>query len=140
MIGIIIATHGNLSQGFSSGLEMLFGQAAGFKCLSLFADDSADEFGERLSALITELNCPEGVLILTDIVGGTPSNRALMESAKSPNVSIVTGINMGMLLEVLINRDEMSLPQLTQHAIETGKEGIKQLVLDINTDFGDDLE
>jgi mannose/fructose-specific phosphotransferase system component IIA len=69
-----------------------------------------------------------GILILTDLFGGTPSNAACIVAAKK-NASVVTGVNLPMILEVVLARSGKNLKELTNLAVQSGKEGIREIQL-----------
>jgi PTS system ascorbate-specific IIA component len=89
----------------------------------LHADDDRDVLEKEVSETIIELDTGQGVLILTDIYGATPSNIAC--SSTSDTVEIVAGLNLPMLIRVM-NYPGLSLAELKQKAVSGGKEGIMQ--------------
>ena len=95
------------------------------KLLSTSKDSDPDEIMDHAREILLELDSGDGVLILTDMFGSTPSNVAQKLSLKF-NVNIVSGLNLSMLIRVM-NYPELPLEELTQKAISGGKEGVVQL-------------
>lgn len=125
MIGVILSGHGNIASGFKSGMELVFGSASNFDALDFSQEVTPEELEKNMKNKIEEFNKGKGVLILTDIAGGTPFKTASMLSLQYENVKVISGVNFSMLLEVISERDSYQLNDLYLHAIETGKSEIK---------------
>lgn len=125
MIGVILVGHGNIATGFESGLKLVFGSASNFGALDFTQDITPEILEQKIVEKIEELNQEEGILILSDIAGGTPFKTASMLSMKYENVKVVSGMNFSMILEVMSERDSFNINELYTHAINTGKEEIR---------------
>lgn len=124
MIGVVIACHGKLAEGFRSAAEMLTGDvAANIKAVGLYPDDSTDSFLEKLRGAVSEADSGSGVVIFTDFYGGTPCN--LSRGFMSERVQVVAGTNLPILIEFLLSLDEGE-PDL-RDMIEEGASAIKLL-------------
>lgn len=99
MIGKLILTHGGLARELLSAAQTISGRLSGFEALSLDWNDGLEEAKAQISAAITRLDEGQGVLILTDMYGGTPCNVATVfhEPGK---VEILTGVNLPMVLRL----------------------------------------
>jgi len=124
MVGILIATHGELGLQFINtarliGLESEEAVAA----LSIDPKESPDVIREKVSQSIRKVNRGEGVLVLTDLFGGTPTNISLsfLEDGK---VEVVTGLNLPMIIKAINSRSDQDLSNLAVLAMEAGKENI----------------
>jgi len=126
MIGILIITHGTLGESLIHCVShVLNKRPPRLKQLGVTAQDDPAMLLPQARALVTELDAGDGVLILTDIYGGTPSNMAskLLIPGKA---EAVAGVNLPMLIRVLTYRDR-DLPTLVTKAISGGCEGVMRV-------------
>jgi len=128
MIHLLLITHGQFASGILDAATLIMGKQRGVETLALTEEDSIDELSNRLEASLVNLNMGcDGVLILVDIFGASPCNIATMSMVKFPNIDVVTGLNLPMLVEVLLQRNNLSLPELAKLAEKSGVEGIKKV-------------
>ena len=99
MIGKLILTHGGLARELLSAAQTISGRLSGFEALSLDWNDGLEEAKAQISAAITRLDEGQGVLILTDMYGGTPCNVATVFHQPG-KVEILTGVNLPMVLRL----------------------------------------
>ena len=128
MIGILIITHGTLGESLiHCASHVLNKRPPRLQQLGVTAQDDPVMLLPRALALVKELDAGEGVLILTDIYGGTPSNMAskLLIPGK---VDAVAGVSLPMLIRVLTYRDR-DLPTIVTKAISGGCEGVLRVPL-----------
>jgi len=127
MIGIVIATHANMAQGLVDAAEMILGPLPGVETLSIGQEDGPDDIRQRFSSSLARLDLDgEGVLILTDMFGGTPTNigSSFMSSAR---VEVLAGVSLPMLLKACNGRSSgLSLEAL---AAEVKEYALKSIVL-----------
>lgn len=124
MVGILIMTHGSLGQQFIDTARLIgLNSDEAIMALSIDPSDSPDHLRDQTSKSITKVNQGDGVLILTDLFGGTPTNLSLsfLEEGK---VEVVTGLNLPMIIKAVNSRDDQDLPSLASLASEAGKENI----------------
>lgn len=119
MINIILASHGSLAEGMVDSVSMLYGKPECFHSVCLRAEDVAEAFGERIESLL-DLNVDN--IILTDILGGTPFNQGMLLSERYSNVRVVAGMNLGMILELLMQREVLSLSDCVDYIVNVGKD------------------
>ena len=105
MIGKLILTHGGLARELMSAAQVISGRLAGFEALSLDWNDSFDEARAKVRAAIERLDEGQGVLILTDMYGGTPSNVAV-SFLQNGKVEVLTGVNLPMVLRLACQNEE----------------------------------
>jgi len=111
MIGVVIACHGSLALGFKSAAEMILGKTDNLKAVSVDVMQAPEKIKSTLQSAIKSVDKGEGVFILTDLFGGTPSNVSL--SFLDPgHIEIITGINLPLILKLLKDRKKSSLEQL----------------------------
>lgn len=104
MIGILLISHGEFAQGMLASSHLFFGRdILQIEALCLMPEESPDTFGERLKNKISELNDGSGVVILCDLLFGTPCNQSA--SLLHEDVKVICGANMPLLLELLSQRN-----------------------------------
>lgn len=99
MIGKLILTHGGLARELLQAASVISGQLSGFEALSLNWSDGFDEARAQVAAALERLDQGQGVLILTDMYGGTPCNIA-MTFFQAGKVEVLTGVNLPMVLRL----------------------------------------
>jgi mannose PTS system EIIA component len=124
MIGILILTHGDLGLQFIMTARMIgLSSEDGVTHLSVAPSDSPDSLKERVAQAIKSVNRSHGVLILTDLFGGTPTNISL-SFLEEGRVEVVTGLNLPMVIKAINSRMDQDLGSLARSAAEAGKESI----------------
>ena len=123
MVGLIIATHGNTGVELVKSAEMFSGSLANYETWALNPGDNIELGEKRLEQYVKELDEGQGVLIMTDLFGGTPSNLALKISMRE-HVGVLTGVNFPMLIQFISDREESSMDELITKCEESGKSGI----------------
>jgi PTS system mannose-specific IIA component len=105
MIGKLILTHGGLARELLAAAQIISGRLFGFEALSLDWNDTFEEAKAKVRAAIDRLEDGEGVLILTDMYGGTPSNVAVT-FLQPGRVEVLTGVNLPMVLRLACQQTE----------------------------------
>jgi PTS system mannose-specific IIA component len=123
MIGLVIVTHGGLAKEFRAALEHVHGPQDQLAVISIGPDDDMETRRNEILAAITQVESGNGVILLTDMFGGTPSNLAIsvMEDAK---VEVIAGVNLPMLIKLASVRGESSLSEAISEAQEAGRKYI----------------
>ncbi|BDR55893.1 PTS sugar transporter subunit IIA [Xylocopilactobacillus apis] len=104
-IAILLMSHGNFAKSAIESAELIVGKQNNYEVLSVFLVDQVDTLKEKMYQKINKLDTGNGLLVLTDIIGGTPNNLAGNLINRSDTV-ICSGLNMPMLLEILTNRNQ----------------------------------
>jgi PTS system mannose-specific IIA component len=125
MIGIVIVTHCNLGQELIKAAEFIVGNLKQVKAVSLNPQDEVNALRGKIVRAIEEVDSGEGVILLTDMFGGTPSNISLSFLSEG-NVEVVTGVNLPMLIGLAGRREGKSLHQA---AGEIKDYGIRSIAL-----------
>ena len=113
MLGLIIITHGNLALELKSAMEHIIGTQTNIEIFCIIPDDDIDIQKNNIQKTIKELNQGNGVIILTDMFGGTPSNLAL--NFLEPGViEVISGINLPMLVKIGQIRDNQNIIEVVQ--------------------------
>lgn len=123
MIGVLVTTHGNVGGELIKAVEMIKGPLEGILHLSMDQTKGLEELKKELAAAIKKLDHGQGVLILTDLFGGTPSNIAL-SLLKPGKVEVVTGVNLPMLLKSSELQQGISLKDFAVHIRDYGMKNI----------------
>lgn len=97
---VLLASHGNYAKEALCSVEMIIGRQENVKVLSIDLEKSVPAAREEFDRLLDELDGENGILILTDIAGGTPSNLAAERILSNPGIRAISGFNMPMLLEL----------------------------------------
>ena len=125
---IILATHGHFCEAIKESCELIMGKQENLETLAVVAGMGSDDMYHFFSSQIKDSLDKDGELplIFVDVYGGSPYNQAI-RTLRNYDVSIITGLNLPMLLEVLVMRNELSYKELTQLAEDMGQKGIKIL-------------
>ncbi|MBW1887225.1 MAG: PTS sugar transporter [Deltaproteobacteria bacterium] len=123
MIGLLIVTHCDLGKEFLKAAEFIVGHLDAAEAVSINQISDSEEIRKSIKDKVTALDNGQGVLILTDMFGGTPSNLSL-SFLKEEMVEVLTGVNLPMVIAIAQNRSEMSLEELAEKAQEAGKMSI----------------
>lgn len=125
MIGVVVITHGNLSEHLLSTAALIMGEAKDVCAVTFTARESLDSLRQKATAAIEPYKS-EGCLVLTDIMGGSATN-VCVELMKSEKVEVLTGVNLPMLLEAIGYREVADLKSLAKKVQESGTKSIINL-------------
>lgn len=129
MIGIVLAAHGPLPDALLESARMIAGEFEQVSTVSLMPGDSLEGLVERLRLAADEVNSGDGVLILIDLFGGTPSNAATLVTQQMLNTYAASGVNVPMLLETLLTRPHAEdARSLAETAVSSGSAGVVNIV------------
>jgi len=123
MIGIVIVTHGRLAEDFVAATEHVVGPQTGIETVSIAADDDMERRRDDILKAARRVDTGAGVIILTDMFGGTPSNLAISVMAKA-NAEVIAGVNLPMLIKLVSIRANQPLKQAVAAAHEAGRKYI----------------
>ena len=123
MIGALVVTHGHLGQELVAAAEMIVGEISHIKAVSIGWHDDVNDARKDIEKRITEVESGNGVIILTDMFGGTPSNIAL--SFHDPGkVDVVTGVNLPMIIKIAGQKEGDTLNSLARIVRDQGRSSI----------------
>ncbi|UQZ88513.1 PTS fructose transporter subunit IIA [Deltaproteobacteria bacterium Smac51] len=123
MIGIVIVTHGLLGQEVLKTAEFIVGSLDGCVTVSIDGVRSPDSMRQSIGEAIKRVNRGSGVLVLTDMFGGTPSNISL-SFLEEGRVEVLTGVNLPMLIKAVQLRDKSTLAEAAQSISEHARKSI----------------
>jgi PTS system mannose-specific IIA component len=123
MIGLVLVTHGRLAVEFRAALEHVVGAQTQIETISIGPEDEVERRRLDILAAVKKVDDGSGVILLTDMFGGTPSNLAIsvMEPGK---VEVVAGVNLPMLIKLASIRGDKLLPAAIEDAQDAGRKYI----------------
>ncbi len=140
MIGILLVSHGGFAAGLKDSLQLIVGDFEKVDTASLVAGEDFEVFRKEVYQKIEALDDGDGVLVFVDLFGASPYNAAqyaAMERGKE-KVGVISGMNLPMVLDGVLSRDQYVLNDLVDSLIETGKDGIaKPTVIIADDEDGD---
>lgn len=120
MIGLVIVTHGALGREFRRALEHVVGPQTQFETIAVDEDFDKDELLSGIRASIRRVNHGDGVVLLTDLFGSTPSNLAV-DAMNGSRIELISGINLPMLISLASNRQNSDMAHLVSEAKSCGR-------------------
>jgi PTS system mannose-specific IIA component len=123
MIGLVLVTHGRLAEAFQAALEHVVGVHEQIRTVCIEADDDIERRRQDIVEAVRAVDIGAGVVILTDMFGGTPSNLAI-STMDRPGVEVIAGVNLPMLIKLATIRDEEPLATAVLAAQEAGRKYI----------------
>jgi PTS system mannose-specific IIA component len=123
MIGLIVAAHFNLAREMVAATELIVGKQKQFAYVDIFPDEDVEVIKSRIVSAIKATSAGDGVIILTDMFGGTPSNISLsfLEEGK---IEVVAGVNLPMLIKLTTYREGRSIEELAGFITQYGQKNI----------------
>ncbi len=124
MVGVVVVTHCRLGEELIAAAQLVVGEELkNFQSVSIDPKEGTEEIREKIIAAIRKVESGEGVLILTDMYGGTPSNISL-SFLEEKKIEVITGVNLPMLLKLATYQDDMDLGSLAAFITDYGQKNI----------------
>ncbi|MEX0695382.1 MAG: PTS sugar transporter subunit IIA [Rhodospirillales bacterium] len=123
MIGLVLVTHGRLAIELVSALEHVVGPQENVATVCIGPDDDMEQRRAEIVSKASEVEAGTGVIVLTDMFGGTPSNLAISIMDKG-NIEVIAGVNLPMLIKLGSIRDSTTLPEAAREAQDAGRKYI----------------
>ncbi len=123
MIGGIIVSHGKLGEELLNALTIILGEAVNIEAISIGWYDDVEESKMKISQSLKRVDQKNGVLIFTDMFGGTPSNLSF-SFLNDTQVEIITGVNLPMLIKFVSLQRSYNLKEVAKRVVEQGKKNI----------------
>jgi mannose/fructose/sorbose-specific phosphotransferase system IIA component len=129
ILPVLLVGHGPLASGLRGAIEMIAGQQDALEVVRLRPEDDVERVAKRLDAALRKLDVEENgeAVIFADLFGAAPANAAASLLRHRPNIEIVAGMNLPMLLEVLLGREGVTARELAERAIEVGRESVRDV-------------
>ena len=140
MIGLLVTGHANFGTGITSSVNLIAGEQEAYQAVDFLPTYSTEDLTREITKALDELKDCEGVIIFTDLMGGTPFNVSAQIGHGKENIRIVAGTNLPMLVEIVMSRKFMdNLDELVDSVLDTGKEQVtkyefKQVVQEASDD------
>lgn len=122
---IVLASHGGLADGARDTLDMIVGDVSNVHTISLARDDK-DQIEDRALALIDSFDPSDAVYVLTDMLGSSVNNQMVSLQAKRPEVTVISGMNLPLILEIALSEEPLSEAALAE-VIERSRAGIQNI-------------
>ncbi|TRD10653.1 PTS sugar transporter subunit IIA [Erythrobacter insulae] len=135
MIGLILVTHGRLAEQFVEAMEHVVGTQANVATVCIGPNDDMERRRDEIAAAIENVDSGSGVIILTDLFGGTPSNLAI-SLLDAGRVEVIAGINLPMLIRLAGARKKMNVIE----AVEAGQHAGRNYITVASELLGDNAE
>ncbi|PVB61378.1 PTS sugar transporter subunit IIA [Labrenzia sp. 011] len=123
MIGLVLVTHGRLAEEFKAALEHVVGPQEQVETISIGPDDDMEQRRQDILVAVEAANTGKGVVLLTDMFGGTPSNLAI-SVMDGKSVEVVAGVNLPMLIKLASVRADRELADAVDEARQAGQKYI----------------
>lgn len=123
MIGLVLVTHGRLAAEFRAAMEHVVGPQQQVEAISIGPDDDMEQRRADILAAVGRVDSGQGVILLTDMFGGTPSNLAI-STMQSTNVEVIAGVNLPMLIKLARVRAELPIAEAVEQAQDAGRKYI----------------
>jgi PTS system mannose-specific IIA component len=123
MIGGIIVSHGKLAEELLNALNIILGEVVNIEAISIGWYDDVEESKKKINQSLRAVNKKNGVLIFTDMFGGTPSNLSF-SFLKDNHIEIITGVNLPMLIKFASLQRSNNLKEVAKKVVEQGKRNI----------------
>ena len=123
MIGGIIVSHGKLAEELLNALSIILGDVVNMEAISIGWYDDVEESRKKINQCLKMVNQKSGVLIFTDMFGGTPSNLSF-SFLKNNRIEIITGVNLPMLIKFVSLQRSNNLKEVAKKVVEQGKRNI----------------
>ncbi len=119
MLGVVLVAHGELPQSFLSVAEQMLGKQQFVECVSYNIGDDLETFRYKIAVGLKQVDRGSGVIILTDMFGGVPSNIGI-SVGYSQKAEVISGVNLSMLLKLLTIRENLDIQTATAQTKEIG--------------------
>jgi PTS system mannose-specific IIA component len=124
MLGLLVVSHGHLAEQLVDAVRTIVGDVEALESVSIGWHDKVEKSSKRIEDAIRRVERGRGVLVLTDMFGGTPTNLALTLH-KRDSIEIVTGVNLPMLIKFTSLRESLELHEAAAQVAERGREAIQ---------------
>jgi len=133
MIGIVLVTHGRLAQEFVSAMEHIVGPQSHLRAVCIGPEDDIERRQREIAAAVKSTDEGQGVVVATDMFGGTPCNLALTQLDRG-HVEVLAGANLPSLIKLVEVRTRLPLDQAVKEAIDAGRKYMRAGSLELAGD------
>lgn len=127
MLGIILTGHGGFASGMEKAMKQILGEQSQFIAIDFPEASTTALLTSQLEQAVDELDDREDIVFLTDLLGGTPFRVASTLALQKPGREVITGTNLQLLLEMVLEREGLTSEAFRQQALECGHRGLTSL-------------
>lgn len=127
MVGLLLVAHGKMASGLLNAMELIVGEQENVAAVELQEMDAIDALEATIDAQVQQLNSGDGVLVFVDLFGASPFNASARVAMRYEDVDVITGVNLPMLLETVLNRASTDLQGVIDVAKQVGVDGVRVL-------------
>ena len=140
MVQIIVASHGPLSASIVKSASLIAGSSsiADIKTISITMETSVEEARKAVETVLDSFDENDVILALTDIYGGSIT-RVISEYIGVRKIDVITGVNLGILLEAILMKDTLEYDELVNYLIENGKNGIRHINTELESEGDEEI-
>ncbi|EKO3368644.1 PTS sugar transporter subunit IIA [Vibrio fluvialis] len=131
MLAVILSGHGAFASGMAQAVHQVIGKQDQFRFIDFPEQMTTPQLEAAMRQAMEEIDSGEGIVFLTDLLGGTPFRTASLLSQARQDIEVITGTNMQMTAEMLLERDALSLLEFRNLALECGHRGITCLAVEM---------
>ncbi|MGM3172817.1 PTS galactosamine/N-acetylgalactosamine transporter subunit IIA [Dickeya lacustris] len=127
MLGIIISGHGAFASGMAKAVEQVLGEQPNVAVIDFPESSTTSTLKQQFEEALCLVDHGDGVVFLTDLLGGTPFRVASLLAMQTPKREVITGVNLQLLLEMLLERDALGACEFRVQALACGHRGLTSL-------------
>lgn len=129
MIGLVLVSHGKLAEGLIDAMQMITGEQKAVRAIGLLETEDVEGLMDKILQAVNEVDSGEGVLILVDLFGASPFNASARLALTYPDrlLEVVTGVNLPMLVELVVQREGMSLSEAVELVLQVAPDSVRRL-------------
>ena len=127
MIAVILTGHGGFASGMEKAILQIVGEQEQFRAIDFPVEMTTAQLTAAIETAISDIDSNDGIVFLTDLLGGTPFRTASLLSQERDDIEVVTGTNLQMAAEMLLERDELNVVEFRDMALECGHRGMTSL-------------
>ena len=128
MLGIILTGHGGFASGMEKAMKQILGEQSQFIAIDFPETSTTALLTSQLEQAVSELDAQQDIVVLTDLLGGTPCRGASTLAMQRQGTEVITGTNLQLLLEMVLERDGLTSEAFRLQALECGHRGLTSLV------------
>ncbi|MFM1514960.1 PTS fructose transporter subunit IIBC [Helcococcus ovis] len=136
---VLVTAHGKFSEGILSTIEMIAGKFENVKNVNFLEGENFETIDKKLVEAYNSFSNYDHIIIITDLMGGTPFNRSVMNFGSNENTRVLAGLNFAMLFTAITTQND-NIDLLVNEILESGKESIKKFEIVEIEDDSDEFE
>lgn len=139
MIGLVLCGHGDFASGLYSSVKLIAGEQEKFDVINFSEGISSEKLQALLDSAVETVDQGQGVVIFTDIPGGTPFNQSVILSTRKENIRVLSGTNLPAVLDGCFSR-ELPLDNFTTKVLDSGRAGLQEFIQKKKSSVNSDME